>query len=145
MHIQHKSLVCDRCEELVSRLMAAYNTPTGIPYNTIQLDTLEIRTHQWTKHSLSLSEYGSQQLELVKLSQFTGNATYGQKAERVIQLLHRNHLDKVALHGLHALVLQAYVLPDVTALVHAAQTRSGVCPARMAFQCICDCFMVQPM
>ena len=77
-------------------MLAAYNTPTGIPYNTIILDTLEILTPLWTKHSSTLSELGSEQLEFVKLSQFTGNATYGQKAERVIQLLHRNYPEKVA-------------------------------------------------
>ena len=77
--------------------MAAYNSPTGIPYNTIALDTLEVRNPQWTRRSSTLSEFGSEQLEFVKLSQLTGNVTYGQKAEDVIQLLHSKYPDKVCI------------------------------------------------
>lgn len=87
--------VFNRCEDLVSRLMAAYNSPTGIPFNTIALDTLDVRNPTWTRRSSTLSEFGSEQLEFVKLSQLTGNATYGQKAEYVIQLLHSKYPDKV--------------------------------------------------
>ena len=93
---QHTPLSCCRCEELVTRLMAAYNSPTGIPYNTIALDTLDVRNPQWTRRSSTLSEFGSEQLEFVKLSQITGNVTYGQKAESVIQLLHSRYPDKVS-------------------------------------------------
>ena len=85
----------NRCEDLVSRLMAAYNSPTGIPFNTIALDTLDVRNPTWTRRSSTLSEFGSEQLEFVKLSQLTGNATYGQKAEYVIHLLHSKYPDKV--------------------------------------------------
>lgn len=31
-----------RAEELVQRLLVAYDSPTGIPYNSIALDTLEV-------------------------------------------------------------------------------------------------------
>lgn len=78
--------------------MAAYNSPTGIPFNTIALDTLDVRNPSWTRRSSTLSEFGSEQLEFVKLSHLTGNATYGQKAEYVIQLLHSKYPDKVRGH-----------------------------------------------
>lgn len=31
-----------RAEELVQRLLVAYDSPTGIPYNSIALDTLQV-------------------------------------------------------------------------------------------------------
>ena len=33
-----------RAEELLQRLLMAYDTPTGIPYNSIALDTLQVYT-----------------------------------------------------------------------------------------------------
>lgn len=84
-----------RAEELVGRLLVAYDTPTGIPYNSIALDTLEVRNPTWTRRSSTLSEFGSEQLEFAKLSMHSGNQTYNDKAESVIQYLYEKHPDKV--------------------------------------------------
>lgn len=84
-----------RAEELVQRLLVAYDTPTGIPYNSIALDTLEVRNPTWTRRSSTLSEFGSEQLEFAKLSMHSGNPIYADKAENVIRYLHDNHPDKV--------------------------------------------------
>ena len=78
-------------------MLTAYDTPTGIPYNSIALDTLEVRNPIWTRRSSTLSEFGSEQLEFAKLSMHSGNATYGEKAEAVIHYLHDNHPEKVPL------------------------------------------------
>ena len=91
----NKSYVLLRAEELVQRLLIAYDTPTGIPYNSIALDTLEVRNPTWTRRSSTLSEFGSEQLEFAKLSMHSGNATYAEKAESVIQYLYEKHPDKV--------------------------------------------------
>ena len=84
-----------RAEELVGRLLFAYDTPTGIPYNTIALDTLKVHNPTWTKRSSTLSEFGSEQLEFFKLSMHSGNSTYADKAESVIRYLYEHHPDKV--------------------------------------------------
>ena len=84
-----------RAEELVGRLLLAYDTPTGIPYNTIALDTLEVHNPKWNDHSSILSEFGSEQLEFAKLSMHSGNSTYAEKAESVIRYLYEQHSDKV--------------------------------------------------
>ena len=54
-----------------------------------------MRNPTWTRRSSTLSEFGSEQREFVKLSMHSGNATYGNKAEAVIQYLHDKHPDKV--------------------------------------------------
>lgn len=55
----------------------------------------------WTRRSSTLSEFGSQQLEFAKLSMHSGNSTYADKAESVIQYLYEQHSDKVraAMHA----------------------------------------------
>lgn len=84
-----------RCEELVGRLLVAYNTQTGIPYNSIVLDTLEVQNPTWTRRSSTLSEFGSMQLEFAKLSMHSGNPIYNEKAESVIQYLYEKYPEKV--------------------------------------------------
>lgn len=84
-----------RAEELVGRLLVAYDTPTGIPYNSIALDTLKVQNPTWTRHSSTLSEFGSEQLEFAKLSMHSGNSSYADKAESVIRYLYEQHPDKV--------------------------------------------------
>ncbi|DBB13854.1 TPA: hypothetical protein ACH3X3_000846 [Trebouxia sp. C0006] len=84
----------DRCEELVGRLLAAYNTQTGIPYNSIVLDTLMVQNPTWTRRSSTLSEFGSMQLEFAKLSMHSGNPIYNEKAESVIQYLYEKYPEK---------------------------------------------------
>ena len=76
-----------RAEELAGRLLAAYDTPTGIPYSNIMLDTLAVRNPTWARKSTPLAEFGSEQLEFAKLSMHSGNPIYAAKAEGVIQYL----------------------------------------------------------
>ncbi|KAA6418245.1 MAG: mannosyl-oligosaccharide 1 [Trebouxia sp. A1-2] len=83
-----------RCEELVGRLLVAYDTQTGIPYNSIVLDTLEVQNPTWTRRSSTLSEFGSEQLEFAKLSMHSGNPIYNEKAESVIQYLYEKYPEK---------------------------------------------------
>ena len=75
--------------------MVAYNTQTGIPYNSIVLDTLMVQNPTWTRRSSTLSEFGSMQLEFAKLSMHSGNPIYNEKAESVIQYLYEKYPEKV--------------------------------------------------
>ncbi len=75
--------------------MVAYNTKTGIPYNSIVLDTLMVQNPTWTRRSSTLSEFGSMQLEFAKLSMHSGNPIYNEKAESVIQYLYEKYPEKV--------------------------------------------------
>ena len=80
---------------MVGRLLVAYNTQTGIPYNSVVLDTLEVQNPTWTRRSSTLSEFGSMQLEFAKLSMHSGNPVYNEKAESVIQYLYEKYPEKV--------------------------------------------------
>lgn len=45
-----------------------------------------------------LAEFGTEQLEYIKLSDWTGNATYARIVEGNVALLHEKYPDRVSLH-----------------------------------------------
>jgi hypothetical protein len=51
-----------RAEELGEILLPAFDTPTGIPLQTLNLRTRAARNPSWTQHSSILSELGTQQV-----------------------------------------------------------------------------------
>lgn len=79
----------DKCKELVERLQPAYRTPTGIPYNVVNLKTGQAKNPAWTQQASTLAEFGTQQLEFVGLSHATGDSKYAQQAEYVIKVPRR--------------------------------------------------------
>ena len=75
--------------------MGAWRTTTGIPYNTVNLRTGVGKNPSWTMRGSTLSEYGTEQLELITLSALTGNASYGNASEHAIRYLRLHYPDKV--------------------------------------------------
>ena len=73
---------------MADRLLPAYDTPTGIPYNTINLATGKAKNPKWNAQASTLAEFGTHQLELSRLSELTGVAEYGRRAQASIALLH---------------------------------------------------------
>ncbi len=51
-----------RAEELGEILLPAFDTPTGIPLQTLNLRTRAARNPSWTQRSSILSELGTQQV-----------------------------------------------------------------------------------
>ena len=84
-----------RSEELVKILMHAFDTETGIPYGQINLQMQTGKNPAWTQKASILSEFGTEQLELIQTSLKTGNPEYAQKTEAVIKFLHDKYPDKV--------------------------------------------------
>ena len=96
----------------------AYDTQTGIPYNSIVLDTLEVQNPTWTRRSSTLSEFGSEQLEFAKLSMHSGNPIYNEKAESVIQYLYEKYPEKVKhMQAAHANCMQE-VATNMQSVIH---------------------------
>uniref|UniRef100_A0A7S0RWM0 alpha-1,2-Mannosidase n=1 Tax=Pyramimonas obovata TaxID=1411642 RepID=A0A7S0RWM0_9CHLO len=100
----------DKCVELVDRLMPAYRTPTGIPYNIINLATGASKNPAWTQQASTLAEFGTQQLEFVALSHHAGDDKYARMAEHVIKYAtdpsaHRNRHPPPNGAGLYPLYL----------------------------------------
>ncbi|KAJ3062367.1 hypothetical protein HDU98_001765 [Podochytrium sp. JEL0797] len=70
--------VLRKCVELADRMVPAFETATGIPWNLINLATGETKPDD--SGTAILSELGSLQLEFQYLSDVTGNPIYAEKA-----------------------------------------------------------------
>ncbi|PHU14975.1 Mannosyl-oligosaccharide 1,2-alpha-mannosidase MNS2 [Capsicum chinense] len=86
-------LFLDKAQDIADRLLPAWNTPTGIPYNIINLSHGNPHNHRWTAGYSILADSASEQLEFIALSQRTGDPKYQQKVEKVILELSRNFPD----------------------------------------------------
>ncbi|KAL5554627.1 hypothetical protein UlMin_042028 [Ulmus minor] len=77
----------EKAKDIADRLLPAWDSPSGIPFNIINL--AEGRPHNpgWTGGESILADSGTEQLEFIALSQRTGDPKYQQKAENVITQL----------------------------------------------------------
>lgn len=76
--------------DLADRLLGAYDTPSGISYASVMMNTGKgIRSHA-DGGSSSTAEATTLQLEMKYLSDLTGNAIYWQKAEQVMKAIDDN-------------------------------------------------------
>ncbi|XP_074660348.1 mannosyl-oligosaccharide 1,2-alpha-mannosidase IA-like [Tubulanus polymorphus] len=79
--------------EVADKLLPAFNTPTGIPYSTINLQSGNGRNWGWASGGCSiLAEFGTLHLEFAYLTEITGNPIYLQKVMRIREVL--KQLDK---------------------------------------------------
>eukprot|EP00250_Pteridium_aquilinum_P012694 c20880_g1_i1 orf=430-2277(+) len=85
--LSEDNMFLEKAKDLADRLLPAWNTPTGIPYTTINLQTGHANNPGWTGGSSVLADLGTEQVELIGLSQRTGNPAYMEKAENVIKKL----------------------------------------------------------
>ncbi|KAI9468356.1 hypothetical protein H4R22_002063 [Coemansia sp. RSA 1290] len=83
-------LLLAKAEEVGQSLARAFDTPTGLPYASIDLGAKTIRG----PYRICLAEAGTMQLEYKKLAKLTNNRKYWKMAERVSDVLEagkRNH------------------------------------------------------
>ncbi|KAJ4826381.1 mannosyl-oligosaccharide alpha-1,2-mannosidase [Turnera subulata] len=80
----------DKAKDIADRLLPAWNTPTGIPYNIINLAHGNAHNPGWTGGDSILADSGTEQLEFIALSQRTGDPKYQEKAEKVITEINKN-------------------------------------------------------
>lgn len=83
----------DKARDIADRLLPAWNTPTGIPYNIINLSQGRAHNPGWTGGESILADSGTEQLEFIALSQRTGDPKYQQKVENVITVLNKTFPD----------------------------------------------------
>lgn len=69
----------NKATELADRLLPAFNTPSGIPYNTINLQSGQAYNPGWTGQASTLADFGTEQMEFIGLSERTGDQKYRQK------------------------------------------------------------------
>ncbi|KAL6843213.1 hypothetical protein ACP4OV_026926 [Aristida adscensionis] len=75
----------EKARDISDRLLPAWDTSSGIPYNRINLAQGEASNPGWNGGHSILADSGSEQLEFIALSQRTGDPKYQEKAENVIR------------------------------------------------------------
>jgi len=76
----------DTARRLAERMMPAFETPNGMPKNTVDVGTGDSKWVTWTKNAL-LAEAGTLQMEFGGLSHDTGEPKYGLAADRSMQTI----------------------------------------------------------
>ncbi|KAF5787875.1 putative mannosyl-oligosaccharide 1,2-alpha-mannosidase [Helianthus annuus] len=87
------SIFLEKAKDIADRLLPAWNTPSGIPYNIINLAHGNAHNPGWTGGDSILADSGTEQLEFIALSQRTGDSKYQQKVENVITVLNKTFPD----------------------------------------------------
>uniref|UniRef100_A0ACD5UU85 Uncharacterized protein n=1 Tax=Avena sativa TaxID=4498 RepID=A0ACD5UU85_AVESA len=79
----------EKAKDIADRLLPAWDTTSGIPYNSINLAHGRAHNFGWTNGDSILADSGTEQLEFIALSQRTGDPKYQLKAENVILQLQK--------------------------------------------------------
>ncbi|KAM6588971.1 hypothetical protein CsatA_011576 [Cannabis sativa] len=82
--LSNDQLFLDKAKDIADRLLPAWDTPSGIPYNIINLAQGRPHNPGWTGGESILADSGTEQLEFIALSQRTGDPKYQEKVENVI-------------------------------------------------------------
>jgi hypothetical protein len=89
-----EDLYRELAKDLADRLLGAFNSPSGIPYASINLKTSKGIPSHTDGGASSTSEAGTLQLELKYLSKITGETEYWEKAEKAMQILDDNGMEE---------------------------------------------------
>jgi hypothetical protein len=85
-----EDLYLEKAIDLAERLLGAYESPSGIPYASINLKTTEGIPSHFDGGASSTAEAGSLQLEMKYVAMLTGEKVYWDKAEKVMQVIDDN-------------------------------------------------------
>mmetsp|Transcript_24169 Transcript_24169/g.52223 ORF Transcript_24169/g.52223 Transcript_24169/m.52223 type:complete len:770 (-) Transcript_24169:483-2792(-) len=78
----------DKADDLGSRLIKAYDTPSGLPHGSINLRSGVSSNFGWNSNAYILAEIGTQQVEYRYLARATGKELYEKKSDHVFEILH---------------------------------------------------------
>lgn len=79
----------EKAKDIADRLLPAWDTQSGIPYNIINLAHGNAHNPGWTGGDSILADSATEQVEFIALSQRTGDPKYQQKVENVIAQLNK--------------------------------------------------------
>ncbi|ETI29300.1 hypothetical protein G647_01753 [Cladophialophora carrionii CBS 160.54] len=82
-----EDLYIEKATDLADRLMGAYESPSGIPYASVNLNTSLGMASHLDAGASSTAEAATLQLEMKYLAKITGEPIYWQKAEHVIKVI----------------------------------------------------------
>jgi len=78
-----------KADDLGSRLIKAYDTPSGLPHGSINIGNGHSQNFGWNSNAYILAEVGTQQVEYRYLARATGKKHYAEKSEKVFDILHK--------------------------------------------------------
>ena len=82
-----EDLYIEKAADLANRLLGAYESPSGIPYASVNLNSSVGVTSHLDAGASSTAEAATLQLEMKYLSKITGEPNYWQVAEKVIKVI----------------------------------------------------------
>lgn len=88
-----EDLYLEKASELADRLLGAFDSPSGIPYANLNLNTSLGVLSSTDNGASSTAEAGTVQLEFKYLAKLTGEANYWEKAEKIMQVLEGNDVE----------------------------------------------------
>ncbi|KAJ7088429.1 glycoside hydrolase family 47 protein [Mycena belliarum] len=86
-HLSADKLYLHHAVELADRILPAFDTPSGLPLSSVNLETRVGIPDQWNPATISTAEATTLQLEFRDLAHWTKNATYWHKAEKVMAVV----------------------------------------------------------
>ncbi|KKA28687.1 hypothetical protein TD95_003082 [Thielaviopsis punctulata] len=84
------TLYLNKARDLADRLLGAYDSASGLPYASINLQTRKGIESHVDDGASSTAEVATLQLEMKYLSFLTGNTTFWERAERIMEILDNN-------------------------------------------------------
>ncbi|KAL7485158.1 hypothetical protein ACHAW6_010766 [Cyclotella cf. meneghiniana] len=78
----------EKAEDLGKKLIKAYDTKSGLPHGSVNLQTGSSHNFGWFGNQFVLAEIGTQQIEYRYLSHATGNDEYAKKSDRVFDIIY---------------------------------------------------------
>lgn len=91
--LSNDKIFLEKAKDIADRLLPAWDTSSGIPYNIINLAHGRPHNPGWTGGDSILADSGTEQLEFIALSQRTGDSKYQQKVENVISVFNKTFPD----------------------------------------------------
>src|SRR5262249_8991202 len=87
------SIYLAKATDLANRLMGAYQSPSGVPYASIYLDSGSGVGSHVDGGASSTAEATTVQLEMKYLAHLTNNESYWRAAEKVMQVVDENNME----------------------------------------------------
>lgn len=90
-YVTKDDMYLDKAVDLANRLLGAFETPSGLPYEKVNLHTRKGRRAASDGGASSTAEVATLQLELKYLAKLTGESLYWEKAEHIMKVIDDNH------------------------------------------------------
>ena len=90
-YLSANDMFLDKAVDLADRLIGAFDSPSGIPYSSVNLHTKKGIKNHVDNGASSTAEVATLQLEFKYLAKLTGEQMYWEKVEEIMKVLDDNH------------------------------------------------------